>query len=127
MISKYKCFLRREYIIHAVSFFAFLLSSSFLIQMTQFNNTVVIIVSIICFLSAICSLIFQLLFYKKHKDIPKNMRTFVLFYLMIFSGLIITILFLIINSFTLLFAKTSWIAIVMIVSLSTTTFAINYL
>ena len=127
MISQYKCFFKRDYLLHALCYFVFLLSTCFLIQSTKIGTWLTIFLSIICFLSAVGSITFQLLFYKRNKNINKNLRLVVLFYLMIVSGIIITITILIINHFTYSFSKTTWIAIVMIMSLSTASFGINYL
>lgn len=127
MVKQFSCFLKRDFIIHSISFFVFLFSTCFLIQSTKISIVLSIFISIMCFATAVCSIVFQLLFYKRHKEIPKNLRTVVLFYLMIISGIIITITILIINNFTYSFTRTTWVSVVMIVSLSTTTFAINYI
>lgn len=127
MIKKFKVFLKRDYLLHALCYFIFLLSTCFLIQSTSIHMGLTIALSVICLLSAVGSIIFQILFYKKYKDIDKNLRLVVLFYLMIICGIIITITFLIINQFTYAFSRTTWIAVVMIISLSTTTFGINYI
>ena len=127
MIKAFKCFVKKDYLLHALCYFIFLLSTCFLIQSTKIHIAFTISLSIICFLSAIGSIIFQILFYRNNKEINKNLRLVVLFYLMIISGVIITILFLIIDQFTFKFNRTTWIAVVMIISLSTTSFGINYI
>lgn len=127
MLKAYKCFVKKDYLLHACCYFAFLLSTCFIIQSTKINIALTITLSFISFFSAIGSIIFQFLFYKKNKDIDKNLRLVVLFYLMIISGIIITLIFIIINRFTFTFSRTTWIAVIMIISLSTATFAINYI
>ena len=127
MKSKYKIFLKKEYMVHAISYFIFLLTSTLLIQSSKINTIFFVINCIISLLSCVAAIFFEIYFYQKYKNIQKKWRINAFLVLFIISGIIITIIYLILNQFSFIFSRTNWVAVTMIISLSTAIFGISYI
>lgn len=127
MKSKYKIFLKKEYMVHAISYFIFLLTSTLLIQSSKINTIFFVINCIISLFSCVAAIFFEIYFYHKYKNIQKKCRINAFLVLFITSGIIITIIYLILNHFSFIFSRTNWVAVTMIISLSTAIFGISYI